>query len=144
MKNNWGTYIAITYTIFASAMIFMLLRSCGKENPLIADDYYEQELMLSNTKRYIKNAHIQQVNPTYNLEENDANWEFKNDKVVSGNIIYKNLSNEKYDFQMAFNTNESQIISIDKSLINHGEYQVEIKWHDDRDTFYFKNLIDVL
>jgi hypothetical protein len=144
MKNNWGTYIAITYTVFAASMIFMLLRSCGKENPLIAEDYYEQELMLPNIKRYTKNAHLQQVNPQYQIEGNKVIWEFKNVKPVSGSIIYKNLSNEKYDFQTAFNTNQSKKISIDKALVSHGEYQIEIKWHDDKDTFYFKNLMSIL
>ncbi len=143
MKNNWGTYIGITYTIFAASMIFMLLRSCGQSSPLIEENYYEKELELGNLKSYIKNTHIQKVTPAFIEDKEQVIWQFKNENAIKGSLHYKHLANPQYDRTFDIRLDSNLIFKMPKSELKNGDYQVEIFWNDSKDSFYFKNQISL-
>jgi hypothetical protein len=45
---NWGTGIALVYTVFALSMIALVVSSFSKKLDLDSKDYYAQELVFQN------------------------------------------------------------------------------------------------
>ena len=44
MKINWGTGIAIFYTLFASVLVMVVIKSKQYDHSLVVDNYYEEDL----------------------------------------------------------------------------------------------------
>jgi hypothetical protein len=44
MKFNWGTKIALVYTLFVAGMLFLVMQSSRQKIDLVTPDYYEQEI----------------------------------------------------------------------------------------------------
>ena len=138
MKNNWGTYIAIVYTIFAASMIFMLLRSCGVSSPLIEDDYYNKELQFNKLKTYEQNVLRINAIPVFSKTNNKAVWTFMEtaNKGANGVLKYKHLQEPNYDQDSEFMFDSITSIEMPIMNFNKGLYQVEILWSNGEDTFY--------
>jgi hypothetical protein len=41
---NWGKRILFLYLAFVSGIVFLVVKSHGREVALVANDYYQQEL----------------------------------------------------------------------------------------------------
>jgi hypothetical protein len=144
MKNNWGTYIAITYTLFASIMIFMLLKSCGISTPLIDDNYYNKELQFKSLKTFKQNAIAANMIPVVVEDNTYLIWQFDSTmQVNSGTVTYKHLKEPNYDKELEFNLDNQRQIKRKKIDFNKGTYQVEMFWENKVDTFYYKVQIDI-
>lgn len=44
MKFNWGTGIAIFYSLFVIAMVSMVFKSCNNKSDLVEEEYYQKDL----------------------------------------------------------------------------------------------------
>lgn len=143
MKNNWGTYIAIVYTIFAGAMIFMLLRSCGIPSPLIEKNYYNKELQFKAFKKFSQEAIKQGLVPTLVKDSDYLIWQFDSSAslTMEGTILYKHLKEPNYDLELPFKLNEEKQIKEAKTSFNKGIYQMEMFWTSKTDTFYYQNVV---
>src|SRR5215212_3969619 len=42
MKLNWGSGIAIVYTVFAGSMILFAVKASQQKNDLVIDNYYDE------------------------------------------------------------------------------------------------------
>ena len=145
MKNNWGTYIAIVYTVFAGTMIFMLLRSCGVENPLIEDNYYNKELQFKAFKKFSQEAKDQGLIPQMIKDENNLIWQFDSNANVEmkGTVVYKHLQEPNYDKEVPFTLNNKNQCLRPIAEFNKGLYQMEMFWTLKADTFYYQKEIEI-
>lgn len=145
MKNNWGTYIAIVYTLFATAMIFMLLRSCGIDSPLIEENYYKKELEFDKLRSFEENVASQNSKPLFSIEDGNVIWKFDSAYNINsiGTIVYKHLSEPNYDQDVEFQLDSTSILSTSINNFNKGVYQVELFWYKGVDTFYNQQEIEI-
>jgi len=145
MKNNWGTYIAVVYTIFAASMIFMLLRSCGISSPLIENNYYNKELQFKAFKKFSQEAKNQGLIPKLQEDNEFLIWQFDSmaSPEMSGTIVYKHLSEPNYDKETPYNLNPKNQIRESKTAFNKGLYQMEMFWSLGADTFYYQTEVEI-
>jgi nitrogen fixation protein FixH len=145
MKNNWGTYIAIVYTLFASIMIFMLLRSCGISSPLIEENYYSKELQFDDLRSFEENVRLKNRKPEFSIENDNVVWVFdKNfNRGAKGTLVYKHLKEPNYDKDITFSFDSLTTLTTPLNSFNKGMYQVEIFWYLNTDTFYNQQGIEI-
>lgn len=145
MKLNWGTKIAVVYTVFAAAMIFMLLRSCGVDSPLIEDNYYNKELQFQSLKTFQDNVVKFNKKPIFKSVNDQVVWVFDSasNQGAKGTIVYKHLSEPNYDREDEFSFDEVTELIIPRTQFNKGIYQAEIFWYTSQDTFYSQQQISL-
>ena len=145
MKNNWGTYIAIVYIIFAGSMIFMLLRSCGVSNDLIEENYYNKELQFKAFKKFSQEAIDKGLVPELVKDNTFLIWQFDSvaNQNMTGTILYKHLNEPNYDVEFPFKLNAQKQLKETKTSFNKGLYQMEMFWTLDSDTFYYQSEVAI-
>jgi nitrogen fixation protein FixH len=132
MKFNWGTGIALTYIIFAGSMIFAVFRSTQRDNSLVSDHYYADDL--NYQQRYNKIANSQRLKQDLRIASNSklgqVALDFPKDLGnVGGKIQFFCPSDSHQDFSIAVqaNINNQQIIS--SSKLKKGLWEVRVDWN---------------
>ncbi len=142
MKINWITAAFITFGVFASFMIFMIILSTRQNHELVTKNYYEKELQINQQISNEKNADLLKEKVSINLQHQNITINFPNEikSAISGSIYFYRPSSQKED--QTFNiktTNHQQTIPISK--LKKGLYQVKINWHANHNTYFFSKAI---
>jgi hypothetical protein len=143
-KWNWGTGIALVYTIFALSMIALVASSFSKKLDLNSKDYYAQELVFQNQ--------IDKSNRARALASS-VKWEVTKGKIIitypqqfvgcelSGNVFLFKPSDNNSDVNFQIKTDEQLKQEISTSTLSKGMYKIRIDWAVGKETYFNEGAI---
>jgi hypothetical protein len=76
LKWNWGTGIALTYSIFAMMIIAFVVYSFSKDIDLVTPDYYAKELVFQNQIDKEKRSQALNENATFVMGKEQLDIQF--------------------------------------------------------------------
>jgi hypothetical protein len=138
-KWNWGTGIALVYTIFAMSMIALVASSFSKKLDLDSKDYYAQELVFQNQ--------IDKSNRARALASS-VKWEVTKGKIIItypqqfvgrkliGNAFLFKPSDNNADVNFQIKTDEQLKQEISTSTLSKGMYKIRIDWAVGKETYF--------
>jgi hypothetical protein len=141
---NWGTGIALVYTVFALSMIALVVSSFSKKLDLDSKDYYAQELVFQNQ--------IDKSNRARALDST-VKWEVAKGKIVitypqqflnnelSGNVFLFKPSDNNADVNFQIKTDELLKQEISTSTLSKGMYKIRIDWAVGKETYFNEGAI---
>jgi len=141
---NWGTGIALVYTVFALSMIALVVSSFSKKLDLDSKDYYAQELVFQNQ--------IDKSNRARALDST-VKWEVAKGKIVitypqqflnnelSGNVFLFKPSDNNADVNFHIKTDEQLKQEISTSTLSKGMYKIRIDWAVGKETYFNEGAI---
>jgi len=128
MKLNWGTFIAIGYSVFVLFVIFMVYSAFGEDYDLVTEDYYAQEIAYQDRIDRTSRANRLENSLQVTLEGNNLKVIFpQNNKTLSGSIQCFRPSDESKDFTETFNTSSGSF-GIPLNRFIKGKYLIKVDW----------------
>ena len=143
-KWNWGTGIALVYTVFALSMIALVVSSFSKKLDLDSKDYYAQELVFQNQ--------IDKSNRARALAST-VKWEVTKGKIIitypqqfltselSGNVFLFKPSDNNADVYFQIKTDEQLKQEISTTTLSKGMYKIRIDWAVGKETYFNEGAI---
>lgn len=126
---NWGKSIALFYGLFVVALLAVVVFSFTQDVNLVADDYYQQELVYEDQINRIKNTESLEIKPALVLKGNYVELTFPQELSPKGTILFFRPSDAKMDrrISVALGVDNKQQIDFSKAEkgIVEGETDLE-------------------
>lgn len=142
MKLNWGTSIAIFYSLFALTMVGFVIKSKSIDHDLVVDDYYAKDLAYQ--QQYDKLANSQAL-------ANDLKIDAEKDGIkllfpaevgqVSGNILLYRADDKTKDVSLEINPNEQNQQLVPTDHLTPGRWTVKVDWQAGGKPFYKEQIV---
>ncbi|MEO7175402.1 MAG: FixH family protein [Saprospiraceae bacterium] len=143
IKWNWGTGIALTYTVFVIAIMGFVISSSSKQIDLVSADYYDKEIAFQ--------GQIEKLSATKNLNS-ALEWKLLGDSIflnfpveieseISGEVRFFCPANAKNDRASKIGTAGTNEQVIDVAELNPGRFQMQIDWESDGVRYYEEHSI---
>jgi len=141
MKFNWGTGIAIFYSIFVITMVGMVVKSFYHQSHLVEEDYYQLDLDYEAYRQKRENAtNHQPVLANYDQQSNTLKLKFPESMdEVTGTVFLFRPSDKNLDNHYNLVVGDDYIASIafDEQLLK-GLWYVKIDWQSNGSSFFKK------
>lgn len=140
MKFNWGTGIAIFYTIFAAVMISLVVRSFGHDNSLVREDYYRHDLAYQ--AHYDKLVNSRGLKTDLQIElrakEHELHFRFPQDLgPIEGQIHFYRPSGKDQDFRVPVNAKDAATdLTLSTADLTAGLWQIRVDWNANGKDYY--------
>ncbi|MBW2938272.1 FixH family protein [Aureisphaera sp. CAU 1614] len=146
MKINWGTGIVIGMIAFMGFIMFMVITMMTDkeyDHDMVTENYYAKDLVYQNEIDAEKKANS--LTSKIKIEKSSEGLhiyfpEELQEKNVSGSIQMYRPSNEKLDFQIPLQIENSTMLIEDSKLVG-GSWKVTIDWEMDGEQYLFKKAI---
>ena len=146
MKINWGTGIVIGMVAFMGFIMFMVITMMTNkeyDHDMVTENYYAKDLVYQNEIDAEKKANS--LTSKIKIEKSSEGLhiyfpEELQEKNVSGSIQMYRPSNEKLDFQIPLQIENSTMLIEDSKLVR-GSWKVTIDWEMDGEQYLFKKAI---
>ena len=146
MKINWGTGIVIGMIAFMGFIMFMVITMMTDkeyDHDMVTENYYAKDLVYQNEIDAEKKANS--LTSKIKIEKSSEGLhiyfpEELQEKNVSGSIQMYRPSNEKLDFQIPLQIENSTMLIEDSKLVG-GSWKVTIAWEMDGEQYLFKKTI---
>lgn len=140
MKLHWGNYIAIFYTCFVIAMVFMVFKSSQNQMDLVQENYYQKDLDYESfrSKRQNSTELSEQVSVSYSVTNNAIELTFPEGmKTLSGKLVLFRPSDKQLDktFILKLDQQSKMSIPIDGD-IPPGLWKVQLDWEAEGNNYY--------
>ncbi len=141
---NWGQRLALALTCFIGFILFMVISSHSIESDLETEDYYEQEITYQD--RIDAKANTASLEDVFTVDQSEEfiaisfPEDFK--EGVSGQVHLFRPNNADLDLKLSIPDN-SKHISIPKSKIKTGQYELKITCDVQGSQYYFEQDITV-
>lgn len=145
---NWGKGIFISFILFASGLVVMLVITMRQELGLVAKDYYKQELAYQDQIDRIKNFEALNVKPEIKLQADIRSVvisfpEELATSVEAGEIHFfrpSSVSSDmKYNLQLGANHQQQ----FDTQNFKRGKWRVKLSWKDAKKEYYQETILVV-
>jgi len=145
MKLNWGTGIAIFYSLFLVAMISVVVKSCHHKSDLVKEDYYQLDLEYEDHRQKRMNADLltENVSIEYQKINNVLVLSFPQSmKNISGDVHLFRPSNKNLDSSYSIDELDHNrfIVNLEKN-IKQGLWEVRLDWSGDGIPYYLNSKI---
>jgi hypothetical protein len=146
MKFNWGTGIALFYSVFVVALVFQVIKSTQYDHSLVSEKYYAKDLAYQ--EHYDKLVNSQQLEKDLQVIQNESKTavtlEFPEQlSKINGEIHFFCPSDSRQDFRLPVrpNANNQQVVSTQD--LKPGLWRVKVDWKAEGKA-YFKEEVIVL
>lgn len=144
MKINWGTGIAIFYTIFAVSLVMVVIKSFDYDHSLVVEDYYQKDLdyqshydKLVNSQELVKDLEIQFIK-----ESSNVRFSFPTQlKGVKGEIRFMRPSNKKIDFATAIKLDAENQQELPAEKLAPGLWKLQVDWQVAGKSYYTEQVL---
>lgn len=144
MKINWGTGIAIFYTIFAVSLVLVVIKSFDYDHSLVVDDYYQKDLeyqshydKLVNSQALIKDLDIQFIR-----ESAQVRFSFPEQlKGIKGEIRFMRPSDKKIDFATDIKVNSANQQELPAGELAPGLWKLQVDWQVAGKSYYKEQVL---
>ena len=140
---NWGHKIAIVFGLFVVLMVYMVYQSFQVNIDLVAEDYYQQELVyqdkidkINNTQDLAKGISLSQANGQLTVAFPDLFG-----KEMSGNISLFRPSDARYDLSTQLKLDNSNRQQIATKKLAKGYYKVQLDWQAQGKAYYHEESV---
>jgi nitrogen fixation protein FixH len=139
MKFNWGTGIALFYTVFALSMIVMAVKSFGYDHSLVQENYYQADLDYQQQYDKISNANqsnLLRIKHRAGASEVTLEALPHLKEAVSGTILFFRPSNKYLDFKIPIqlDTVGQQFVPVDE--LTPGRWRVKVDYQVGEKAYY--------
>jgi nitrogen fixation protein FixH len=137
MKFNWGTGIALFYTIFAAVLIFAVIKSTSYDNSLVSDQYYADDLKYQ--EHYVKLVNSKALTEDLKIVrgKTDVTLTFPEEVgAVQGEIVFFCPSDSKQDFTLPVRPDAERRQSVPIEGLKPGLWKVKVDWQANGKTYY--------
>ena len=137
MKFNWGTGIALFYTIFAAVLIFAVIKSTSYDNSLVSDQYYADDLKYQ--EHYVKLVNSKALTEDLKIVrgKTDVTLTFPAEVgVVQGEIVFFCPSDSKQDFTLPVRPDAERRQNVPIEGLKPGLWKVKVDWQANGKTHY--------
>jgi len=146
MKINWGTGIAIFFSIFVLSLVYQVYRSTQYDHSLVSEHYYADDIKyqqhydkLVNAQRLETDLMIQQVEHPSQLELRFP----KEFDEIGGEVHFFCPSNKWLDFRLAIDAGEGNVQRIPTEDLRPGLWRIKVDWKASGKKFYKETTIDI-
>ena len=146
MKINWGTGIALFYTLFAATLIFQVIKSTQYDNSLVSDEYYKDDIAyqehynkLMNSKMLLEDLKI------YNQpQKGQVALKFPQElEQIQGEIHFFCPSNSRLDFRLPIEVVENKVQEVPTKGLKQGLWRVKVDYQSAGKQFYKEEVINI-
>ena len=140
MKINWGTGIAIFYTLFVIAMVSMVVKSTYHKAHLVQEDYFNKDLNYEEFRKKRQNA--TSVNISVDVKEQAKGQtlllQFPSSmNNAQGHVVLFRPSNKNLDQKIPLRLNANGAMEFPmKSRLLEGLWKVQLEWESDQVEYY--------
>jgi len=146
MKINWGTGIAIFFSIFVLSLVYQVYRTTQYDHSLVSDNYYADDIKYQ--QHYDKLANAQQletdleINQLNQLSQVELRFPVELEKV-GGEIHFFCPSDQKSDFRLAVQTEKGNVQRIPTEGLRPGLWRIKVDWRASGKQFYKETTINI-
>lgn len=133
---NWGKSIALFYGLFVVALLAVVVFSFTQDVNLVADDYYQQELVYEDQINRIKNTESLEIKPALVLKGNYVELTFPQELSPKGSILFFRPSDAKMDRRISVALGVDNKQQIDFSKAEKGLWKAKLTWNQDNKEYY--------
>lgn len=146
MKINWGTGIVIGMVAFMAFIMFMVITMMTDkeyDHDMVTENYYAKDLVYQNEIDAEKKANS--LTSKIKIEKTSKGLQFYFPEELQGNKVSGTIqmyrpSNEKLDFQIPLQIENSTMLIEDSKLVG-GSWKVTIAWEMEGEQYIFKKAI---
>jgi hypothetical protein len=137
MKMNWGNSIALAFILFATFILYFVVRAFNEDFDLVSETYYKDEI--NYQQRMNDQANLLNSGVEIDIQQGDKNIVFsypESFKNAKGEIHFFHVSRTIFDrrFDIETGTDGHQLIA--KSEIVKGNYTLKLDWENEGKTYY--------
>ena len=145
MKINWGTGIAIFYSLFVLAMVTMVVKSTHNKPHMVQEDYYKRDINYESFRQKRQNTENLDVRVEVKSKAGEDfiqlgfPQEFGN---VNGQVTLFRPSDETLDrnYKLLLDETGAVKIPVGDKLIS-GNWKIQLDWtHQGKEYFLEKNI----
>ncbi|MBI2429776.1 MAG: FixH family protein [Ignavibacteriales bacterium] len=138
-KMNWGSWIVVSFILFALGTFTMIYISMNSRVDLVTDDYYEKELKYQDHIDVVKSTNELEGKVSFVFASSTITISYPNIEApskYSGAIMFFRPSDKALDFSqpVAVDSTYSQTIATDKLI--KGMWRVKISWSVGQQNYY--------
>ena len=144
MKFNWGTGIALFYTLFVLVLVFAVIKSTGVDHSLVTEDYYQKDLEYqSQIDREVNTQALEEdLKITFSDPERTIRLQFPgNLGDVKGTALFFRPSNKALDFEVPIQPNDTGQQLIPTKGMLPGLWKVKVNWNAGGKEYYKEDTI---
>jgi nitrogen fixation protein FixH len=139
MKFNWGTGIAIFFSVFVLSLVYQVYRSTQYDHSLVSDQYYADDLRYQ--EHYNKLVNAQQLEEDLQIQPlaDKATLELhfpKQVSALSGEIYFFCPSDQSSDFRLPVEPMGDGIQRIPTEELRRGLWKIKVDWTGDGKAYY--------
>ncbi len=139
MKFNWGTGIALFYSVFVLVLVWQVIKSTQYDHSLVSDHYYQDDI--NYQKHYNKLINSQELNEPLQIAKTEqgsfVELKFPAELAdVKGNIHFFCPSDSKQDFKLPVNTSGTNKQFVPISGLKKGLWKVKVNFEAGGKKFY--------
>lgn len=142
MKLNWGTSIAIFYSLFALTMVGFVIKSKSIDHDLVVDDYYAKDLAYQQQYDKLTNSQALATNLIITSQKGGVQLLFpKETQDPSGEILFYRADDKRQDFSVEIATDAQgmQLVPTDKLV--PGRWTIKVDWQAGGKPFYTEKIV---
>lgn len=133
MKWNFGTAIFLAYSVFAAALIFMVIRSTQVDHSLVVDDYYAKDLayqeILDRKQNSLQRSGAAIVQQSEVKRGHLLELQFPHQRGrVSGQVQLYRPDNQRLDQFFPIEAQADGRMTIQTASVLSGYWRVRIEW----------------
>jgi nitrogen fixation protein FixH len=139
LSMNWGTWIVISFIVFAAGTFAMVYISMSTKVDLVTDDYYEKELRYQEHIDLVKGTNSLDGQVALELSNSIVRLSFPNigtRESYSGSIQFFRPSDKSSDFILPVAVDSSYGQSVPAALFSKGLWRVKISWVVGKQHYY--------
>lgn len=141
---NWGKWIVVAFVFFALFIGVLVVISMRQDVDLVANDYYQQELVYQDQINRLTNTNALKSKPT--LEVLDGKYltiYFPNMNVEQGNVHLFRPSNSQMDQKFALRSSADSVQQFQLKALEKGMYKVKLEWTMSGKEYFMEEIISI-
>ena len=146
MRINWGTSIVIAFILFASFILYFIIKvetNAKYENELVVEEYYKHDAHFGDEMVKIQNAHDLVEKPSIMNTADGITVRFPsalNINKIKGKVSFYRPSNKKLDFEVPISLSSPTLL-IPKLKLVDGLWDISLFWSYEGKEFISKEKI---
>ncbi|MBX2814504.1 MAG: FixH family protein [Saprospiraceae bacterium] len=145
MKLNWGTGIAIFYSLFVLAMISAVVKSCHNETHLVQENYYAKDLAYEGFRMARANARaLSDPIMVDQMGREALQVQFpKNMQNVKGEVHLFRPANKYQDkiVPIVLDDGNQMRVPLDEGTRSSGKWVLKVTWENDAVPYYHEEIV---
>ncbi len=133
---NWGKSIFLAFILFATFILFIVVKAFQQDFDLVAEDYYTQEI--NYQKKLEQKANLANLNERVLLKQvqQSITLEFPKNQKPEGEIHFYHPSRKMFDKKIPILIGKANTQTIDRSDLITGQYRVNITWKSSGEEYF--------